>query len=306
MEKFSFDVVAKADPVKRQLSGVIYKANVIDTQGEFMTEAELEKAAHAALANGVGIDVQHSGQALAKSHAALVQSVVKNGAWSGVVQLSTEAWDQLIKSSKVAAFSIGGTAPRRTVAKDGKNAKEIFDAKIGFISLVKKGANGEQFVAKSDDLSAVVEAIAKMRADVAELKAQLSAPTNVTNATSLTKAALLTENDVRKSIKLDELRNQHLVKSAVLESVWEGTILPGESRVQSEQRLARELHQLEMEMAALGKSGAVDLLDPNRSAFTHRGGTSEQLRSLPSDSGWLRTTAVNKGDEDIDLSSLHI
>ena len=314
-QKFEFQGLVKQDAAKRQLHGTIYRSDKIDSQGEFMSAAELEKAAHAALAAGVKIDVGHSGEPLAKQHAALVESSVvdDNGTrlWQGIVQLSQQAWDKLVKTGKVAAFSIGGRAPRRAVQKDGKAVNEIHDAVVEFVSLVAKGAIGEPVVAKSDDLNAqILQLISKelapkieaMGRDIAILKGQQTG-----KVTSLRKDELVSEHATRNELRLADLRAHHLAKAGALQAIWEGAQSPGETRVEAEQRLCRELHQLEIEMSALGKSSAVDVTDPNRSAFAQRGGESKVYRAVPSDSGMLpRPNKLTKGEEEIDLSGLRV
>jgi hypothetical protein len=313
-QKFEFTGLVKADAEKRQLHGTIYRSDKIDSQNEFMTAEELTKAAHVALANGIKVDVGHSGEPLAKQHAALVESSVidDNGTklWKGIVQLSEAAWNQLVKTGKVAAFSIGGRAPRRAVQKDGKTVHEIHDAVVEFVSLVAKGAIGEPVVAKSDDIATLLRQVsAKLDAQAAEIAALKA--TRVGKSSGSTsddfRKQVLTEHAVRNEAKLGDLRAQHMAKSDALQQVWEGATSPGETRVEAERRLCRELAAIEQEMSALGKSSSVDLTDSKRSAFAFRGGESKVYRAVPSDSGFeLRPNKLTKGEEEIDLSNLRV
>lgn len=286
MKNFEFTAVAKADPVLHQLHGTIYKADTIDTQGEFMSAAELTKAAHAALANGVAIDVNHSGQALAKQHAALVESTVQDGVWKGVVQLSKAAWDQLVTGGLAKAFSIGGSAPRRDVQKDGKPAREIYDAQVAFISLVPRGTNGEPAIQKSDEPPAWAKALMKQMeeidAKIEETERKLAGVGTAGNRGSdaLLKTAQA-EQRARDHVKIAQLEKRHQVKARELERLWEQPGYEtgaGEGRREHEQRLCRELAQIESELEVLGKSMAVDL-DGKHSVFHFNGGRSYRLRA---------------------------
>lgn len=307
-KNFEFTAVVKSDEPKRQLVGTIYAADKIDTQGEFMTVQELERAAHRALANGVQIDVGHDGKPLHKAHAALVESAIVDGVWRGVVQLSKAAWSQLVESGKVKAFSIGGSAPRRTIEKGGQTVREIYDASVRFISLVARGANGELAVAKSDDMPAWAKTIAEQLETLTARIAQ-----NAANLDALEKrrAGKATVADIRKSVeaeadartaaRISQLTKRHATLSARLNALWEDpgiAIGSGRSARAMENDLCVEIAKCEQELDTLRDqdwSGA--------SAFDFRGGKSGVIDAgqifTAGDSAFDRPATPRDGGRDI-------
>ena len=188
---------------------------------------------------------------------------------------------------------MGGHAGRRAGTLLGKSAREMFDIRAQFISLVSKGANGESVIAKADlpadappwarELAETQrqlrETLAKIEANdvaIAELKAGTLGKSS-TSISDVRKAALL-ESEARRDARAVELRKSHAVLSDQLEHLWsaEGASLFAPNiRRQREAELCLEIDRIERELAALQKSG-IDF-DGAHSAFKFRGGVSERL-----------------------------
>ena len=60
--------ILKADGESHQVTGVVYEPMVEDTQGNYMTEVEIEKAAHWFMKNQGSVDLQHSFEPLEGAH----------------------------------------------------------------------------------------------------------------------------------------------------------------------------------------------------------------------------------------------
>lgn len=109
--------ITKADDEeKRLVYGVVYEPNVIDAHGDYMTEEEIERAAHNFLANYRNIDVQHNFKAgfgeVVESYIAKQDDpeygIVK-GSWVLVTRASEEVWEK-IQKGEITGYSMAGTA----------------------------------------------------------------------------------------------------------------------------------------------------------------------------------------------------
>ena len=56
----TYGKILKADPENHYITGVVYEPMTEDSQGNFMTEAEITKAAYYFAKNSGQVDVQHS------------------------------------------------------------------------------------------------------------------------------------------------------------------------------------------------------------------------------------------------------
>jgi hypothetical protein len=302
--------IHKTDAAKMQATGVIYRANEIDSQGDFMSPETLERVAHAALAKGVRVDIGHDQR---DTGSKLVESHIEGNAWIGTVQLTKEVWP-FVESGKYKAFSVGGhgdTEPR--VLKDGTKANEIVRADIDWISVVEIGANRETFIAKSDtaalagaiaQLGAAVAALHEQSADLDEQIERLRDRSPLSSGTSVRKSAA-----VRKAQEEAEVRTHQLVaKQAVLNQRLDSIRETSRGVGSQELAIVRELDAIEAELESLRVEKSSPFEAPENSAFVFRGGTSQVLDMLPSDSAWDRRRGrVSKADEDaISLNTLKL
>ena len=74
----------------------------------------------------------------------------KKGDWLTRIQLSDSEWGR-VQSGELTAFSIYGQASRENVTFEGRQVRKMTDIRPSLISLVKKGASQQSFVAKADD-----------------------------------------------------------------------------------------------------------------------------------------------------------
>lgn len=132
-------VIAKADDAQRLVYGIVYEPNVADAHGDYMTQEEIEKAAHGFLKDAREIDKQHDFQGgvgevvesyIAPSDFEMGGEVIKKGSWVLVTKASDEIWEQ-IQKGEITGYSMAGTADI------GKHEREPASDEKGLFSLLK-------------------------------------------------------------------------------------------------------------------------------------------------------------------------
>ena len=123
----SWSAVLKAmDGEKRLAYGVVLKPDVIDAQGDIMTQEDIEKAAHDFFINSRIMDLQHT-EDLPSDRAVPVESYIApqdmvvggnkiaKGSWVMVTHIPDEViWTQ-IKKGRIMAYSIRGLGKRTPI-----------------------------------------------------------------------------------------------------------------------------------------------------------------------------------------------
>ncbi|MCW1837367.1 XkdF-like putative serine protease domain-containing protein [Bacillus xiamenensis] len=164
-------VIAKADDAQRLVYGIVYEPNVADAHGDYMTPAEIEKAAHGFLKDARHIDKQHDFQDgvgevvesyIAPADVEMGGEVIKKGSWVLVTKASDEIWEQ-IQKGEITGYSMAGTADI------GKQEREPASEEKGLFSLLKnfflkgevknrydKGRMRREFWAAQDALNSVL------------------------------------------------------------------------------------------------------------------------------------------------------
>ncbi|MCY7543905.1 XkdF-like putative serine protease domain-containing protein [Bacillus altitudinis] len=164
-------VIAKADDVQRLVYGIVYEPNVADAHGDYMTPAEIEKAAHGFLKDAREIDKQHDFQGgvgevvesyIAPSDFEMGGELIQKGSWVLVTKASQDIWEQ-IQKGEITGYSMAGTADI------GKQEREPASDEKGLFSLLKnffskgevknrydKGRMRREFWAAQDALNSVL------------------------------------------------------------------------------------------------------------------------------------------------------
>ena len=166
----------KTEAARKQVFGIAYPANRIDSQGEFTDSEELEKAVQrvAELDDWPRIvDVQHDTQ---RTESKVIESYIatndgdyfKKGDWLARLQISDTEWPR-VANGELKAFSIYGKASRETVTFQNRQVQKMTDIHPTLISLVKTGASRQSFVAKSN------EAPAWFTKEITKLEARINA-----------------------------------------------------------------------------------------------------------------------------------
>ncbi|AVI41057.1 XkdF-like putative serine protease domain-containing protein [Bacillus pumilus] len=165
-------VIAKADDAQRLVYGIVYEPNVADAHGDYMTPAEIEKAAHGFLKDAREIDKQHDFQGgvgevvesyIAPSDFEMGGEVIKKGSWVLVTKASDEIWEQ-IQKGEITGYSMAGTADigKQEDHKPASDEKGLFSLLKNFFSKgeVKnrydKGRMRREFWAAQEALNSVL------------------------------------------------------------------------------------------------------------------------------------------------------
>lgn len=110
--------IIKADPESHHVTGIVYEPMTEDSQGNYMDEAEITKAAYWFAKNSNKVDIQHSFETfkggavvenwVAKADFAIDGEQVKKGTWLMTVEIDDpEVW-AAIEKGEITGFSMGG------------------------------------------------------------------------------------------------------------------------------------------------------------------------------------------------------
>lgn len=98
-------VLAKEKGEQKLVCGIVYEPDTVDTHGDFMTAAEIEKAAHGFLKDAREIDKQHDFQGgvgeVVESYVAPADfemngEIIKKGSWVLVTKAAEEIWEEIM------------------------------------------------------------------------------------------------------------------------------------------------------------------------------------------------------------------
>lgn len=113
--------IIKVDDDKQLVTGIVYEPETVDSQGEFMTAEEIEKAAHTFMKDYHNIDKQHTFKNedadvvesyVAKSDHKIGDQEIKKGTWVMTTHIGDEEIWKDIKKGKIKGYSMGGSGQR--------------------------------------------------------------------------------------------------------------------------------------------------------------------------------------------------
>lgn len=161
--------IVKADAENHYVTGVVYEPMAEDSHGNFMTEAEITKAAYWFAKNGNKVDLQHSFEPLdgasvveswiAKADFDIDGETVKKGTWLMTVEVADESVWEDIEKGEITGFSMGGLGnySEEDVELDNVSKQETSEKKgllkqlgqkLG-LTVVEKGAMAELYEERS-------------------------------------------------------------------------------------------------------------------------------------------------------------
>ncbi len=149
--------IVKVDEEQRIVTAVVYEPMVEDSQGDYMTEECIEKAAHQFMINKGENDIQHNFQAaegvsvveswVTKSDETIGDQEIKKGTWMMSSKVDNDdIWDD-IKKGELTGYSMGGIAQRSEEDVDLDEVEKSMSQKI--ITAIQK-AFGIAPVAKGE------------------------------------------------------------------------------------------------------------------------------------------------------------
>lgn len=114
----TFGRILKADADSHFVTGIVYEPMVEDSQGNYMTEEEITKAAYWFAKNGNQVDLQHcfekcDGAAVVESYIAKCDmeidgEAIKKGTWLMTMEISDAGVWESIQKGEITGFSMGG------------------------------------------------------------------------------------------------------------------------------------------------------------------------------------------------------
>ncbi|CAI8940749.1 XkdF-like putative serine protease domain-containing protein [Bacillus sp. IT-13CA1] len=202
-------VLTKADDEKKLVYGIVYEPDMPDAHGDFMTAAEIEKAAHGFLKDAREIDKQHDFQGgvgeVVESYVAPADfevngETIKKGSWVLVTKASDEVWEQ-IKKGEITGYSMAGTAETIEKQKEKPFSPSANEEK-GLFNLLKNF-----FLGKSEEEETSVEKAGR-KFSAANLQEIKSAHTALGNL--LSQAEAEKEEDELKKEDIEKLLDDKL------------------------------------------------------------------------------------------------
>lgn len=161
--------IVKTDTEKHYVTGIVYEPMVEDTDGNYMTEEEITKAAHWFMKNAGDADIQHcfekaEGVEVVESYVAkcdmeIEGQPIKKGTWLMTMEVTdADVWDS-IEKGEITGFSMGGKGSYSSVdvdISDPENPVEKAGGKKGILKAlasmfgmdvepVEKGAVKEKY-----------------------------------------------------------------------------------------------------------------------------------------------------------------
>ncbi len=110
--------ILKTDTENHFVTGIVYEPMVEDSQGNYMTETEITKAAHWFMKNGGDVDLQHCFKKcegaevvesyIAKSDMEIEGQEVKKGTWVMTMEITDANVWKSIQKGEITGFSMGG------------------------------------------------------------------------------------------------------------------------------------------------------------------------------------------------------
>ncbi|MEG1564837.1 MAG: XkdF-like putative serine protease domain-containing protein [Bacteroides sp.] len=114
----SYGKIIKVDAATHYITGIVYEPLVEDAHGNFMTEAEITKAAYWFAKNGDKVDLQHSfegeaGLAVVENYVApcdmdIGGTSITKGSWIITVECSDNDIWEAVQKGELTGFSMGG------------------------------------------------------------------------------------------------------------------------------------------------------------------------------------------------------
>lgn len=158
----AYGKIVKTDTDSHYVTGIVYEPMTEDSQGDYMTEEEIRKAAHWFAKNGDGIDIQHNFEKfekaevvenwIAKADFEIGKEKVKKGTWLMTVEITDPDVWAAVEKGEITGFSMGGTGiyseddvdPDCLSKSEGKSFFKKLAKMFGF-EVVEKGAFADKY-----------------------------------------------------------------------------------------------------------------------------------------------------------------
>lgn len=133
----SFGQIIEKNSNEHYVTGIVYEPMTEDTDGNYMTEPEIVKAAYWFAENGDSVDLQHSFEKLAtakvvenwvtKSDSTINGKAIKKGTWVMTVKIADDDLWNAIEKGDITGFSMGGVGKisEEDVKLDNNNVSDV-------------------------------------------------------------------------------------------------------------------------------------------------------------------------------------
>lgn len=143
------EYIVKEDEAQQIVYGIVYEPDVEDAHGDFMTAAEIEKAAHIFMKEYQNIDKQHDFESevgkviesyIAPADFEIGRQQVTKGSWVMAVKVEDEMWTS-IQKGEFTGFSLAGMAEliERSAPTEDTEEKGLLHLMKSLIRRVSKG-----------------------------------------------------------------------------------------------------------------------------------------------------------------------
>jgi hypothetical protein len=158
--------ILKTDEAKKIVTGIVYEPDVLDAHDEFMTEGEIEKAAHLFMKEFRNVDKQHDftsgyGEVIeswvAKSEMKLGDQEIKKGTWLMSVHVTDDDTWEGIQKGEITGFSMGGVGER----VEHEDTEEVEKSESGLFKILKDFFSGNKAPIKKGEVKDKFEASIK-------------------------------------------------------------------------------------------------------------------------------------------------
>lgn len=153
-------ILTKGDDPKKLVYGIVYAPDEVDSQGDFMSIDEIEKAAHSFMKNFQQIDEQHN---FTEGAGTLVEStcqladievgdeIITKGTWTIVTEATDDIWDK-IEKGEYTGYSLAGVAGKLANKKEKKFDDVILKYANRSMEVILKDFDSSMEDMKNNDL----------------------------------------------------------------------------------------------------------------------------------------------------------
>ncbi len=180
----SYGRIVKADAKSHYVTGVVYEPMTEDTDGNYMTEDSIVKAAYWYAKNGNQVDIQHTFEPVdsccvveswvAKADFTIDGENIRKGTWLMTVEVNDDDIWQSIEKGDITGFSMGGIGDYSEEDVDVENVTKSEDSRslfrrladaLGFKVMEKGTKDNNALNGTSAEENTPTEAVAKAAED---------------------------------------------------------------------------------------------------------------------------------------------
>lgn len=268
--------IVKADPETHYVTGVVYEPMTEDTQGDYMTEEEIQKAAYWFAKYGSGTDIQHSfvrnehcsvvENWIAKADFTIDDEQVKKGTWLMTVEICDDELWSAIEKGEITGFSMGGSGKANEEETDLEEKKSMLQKFAEFLGF-EKSVTEVQAVTQGDGLGSSINAGQTEPVEKEDQQTNIEKEEiDVTKEelTEIVKQAVAEALAAKEPETEPVEKQEELTEGAIKQIVADEIAKAKEAAAQEEQAQETEVEKMRSMIADTVKSEMAEILDQNR------------------------------------------